>query len=440
MKISIVGSGHVGLVSGVCFAEMGHDVLCVDHDEEKLAQFKQGKVPFYEPELQELLTKHFKSGKLTFSGKTEDAVAFGQAIFICVGTPSDADGKANMAYVEAVARTVAENLTDYRLVIEKSTVPIKTSERISRTIARYVRGDVQFDVASNPEFLREGSAIQDTLHPDRVVFGVPSAKAETLLREIYAPMECPIVCTSVGSAELIKHASNSFLALKITYANWLSRLCEASGADISEVVNGMGLDARIGHQFFGAGIGYGGSCFPKDVDALAHISEELGVEAPIIREISKTNKSQLQRFYDSIERELWVLKDKTLAVWGLAFKPETDDLRDAPAIRLIQKLLDAGAIIRGHDPVAMPNTRKVFGDSMYFANDPIDAVQGADALIVCTEWKAYVETDLAKVKAALRVPLIFDGRNCLDREKVKALGMTMFGIGKEPIKHEMESE
>ncbi|MEE9312068.1 MAG: UDP-glucose/GDP-mannose dehydrogenase family protein, partial [Planctomycetota bacterium] len=359
MKISIVGSGHVGLVSGVCFAEMGHEVLCVDHDEAKLAQFKQGIVPFYEPELQDLLTKHFKSGKLKFSGKTEDAVSFGQAIFICVGTPSDADGKANMAYVEAVARTVAENLTDYRLVIEKSTVPIKTSERISRTIARYVRGDVQFDVASNPEFLREGSAIQDTLHPDRVVFGVPSAKAETLMREIYAPMGCPIVCTSVGSAELIKHASNSFLALKITYANWMARLCEASGADISEVIHGMGLDKRIGHQFFGAGIGYGGSCFPKDVDALAHIAEELGVEAPIIREISKTNKEQLNRFYDQIEHELWVLKDKTLAVWGLAFKPETDDLREAPAIRLIQRLINAGANVRGHDPVAMPNTKAV---------------------------------------------------------------------------------
>lgn len=433
MKISVVGSGHVGLISGVCFAEKGHEVLCVDHDTEKLAKLKKGEVPFYEPGLPELLKKHVASKKVTFSDRTEDAVEFGQAIFICVGTPSGETGKADMSYVERVARTVAENLKDYRLVIEKSTVPIKTSERIRRTISRYIKGDIQFDVASNPEFLREGSAIEDTLKPDRVVVGVDSAKGESLLREIYKGFDCPIVVTSVGSAELIKHASNSFLALKITYANWLARLCEVSGADVDQVVNGMGLDHRIGHHFFGAGIGYGGSCFPKDVDALAHISEELGLEAPMIRLISETNKSQLERFYQKIESELWVLNDKTLAIWGLAFKPNTDDLREAPALRLINLLKQAGAKLRVHDPVAMPNTRKVHPD-LYYANDPIDAVNGADALIVCTEWPQYKEADLAKVKASLRVPLIFDGRNCIDRKRVAELGMTLFGIGKEPVK------
>ncbi|MCA8945894.1 MAG: UDP-glucose/GDP-mannose dehydrogenase family protein [Planctomycetes bacterium] len=433
MKISVIGSGHVGLVSGVCFAEKGHEVLCVDHDTDKLAQLKKGDVPFYEPGLPELLKKHVASKKLTFSGRTEDAVEFGQAIFICVGTPSTERGKADMSYVEKVARTIAENLKDYRLVIEKSTVPIKTGERIRRTITRYIKGDIQFDVASNPEFLREGSAIEDTLKPDRVVVGVDSAKGESLLREIYKDFNCPIVATSVGSAELIKHASNTFLALKITYANWLARLCEASGADVQEVVHGMGLDHRIGHQFFGAGIGYGGSCFPKDVDALAHISEELGVEAPLVRLISETNKSQLDAFYQRIESELWVLHDKTLAIWGLAFKPNTDDLREAPALRLIDKLIAAGAKLRVHDPVAMPATRKRHPD-LYYAKDPIDATSGADALIVCTEWPQYVEADLAKVKASLHVPIIFDGRNCLDRKQVSELGMTLFGIGKEPVK------
>ncbi|MCC7509761.1 MAG: UDP-glucose/GDP-mannose dehydrogenase family protein [Planctomycetes bacterium] len=433
MKISIVGSGHVGLVSGVCFAEKGHEVLCVDHDKDKLAKLKRSESPFFEPGMPELLAKHQASKRLHFSDRTEDAVDFGQAIFICVGTPSTERGKADMSFVEKVARTIAENLKDYRLVIEKSTVPIKTGERIKRTMSRYIKGDVNFDVASNPEFLREGSAIEDTLKPDRVVIGVDSAKAESLLREVYKGFDCPIVVTSVGSAELIKHASNSFLALKITYANWLARLCEASGADVDEVVNGMGLDHRIGKHFFGAGIGYGGSCFPKDVDALAHISEEIGVDAPMIRLISDTNKGQLERFYNMIERELWVLNDKTLAVWGLAFKPNTDDLREAPALRLIDKLKAAGARLRVHDPVAMPNTRKVHPD-VYYASDPIDACNGADALIVATEWPQYKQADLAKVKATLRVPMIFDGRNCIDRKRASELGMTLFGIGKEPVK------
>ncbi len=434
MKLSVVGSGHVGLITGVCFAEKGHEILCVDHDKEKLAKLLKGEVPFYEPGLPELLQKHVASKRIKFSDRTEDAVEFGQAIFICVGTPSTERGKADMSYVEKVARTVAENLKEYRLVIEKSTVPIKTGERIRRTIERYVKGNVQFDVASNPEFLREGSAIEDTLKPDRVVVGVDSAKGESLLREIYGGFNCPIVVTSVGSAELIKHASNSFLALKITYANWLARLCEVSGADVDEVVHGMGLDHRIGPHFLKAGIGYGGSCFPKDVDALAHISEELGLDAPMIRLISDTNKGQLQRFYDKIEKELWVVNDKTLAIWGLAFKPNTDDLREAPALRLIDMLKKAGAKLRVHDPVAMPNTRKVHPD-LYYAKDPLDACQGADALIVCTEWPHYRDTDLTKVKASLRVPMIFDGRNCIDRKKAADLGMTLFGIGKAEVKH-----
>jgi UDPglucose 6-dehydrogenase len=433
MKISVIGSGHVGLVTGVCFAEKGHDVLCVDHDPEKLAKLRRAEAPFYEPGLPEMIKKHTASGKLTFSDRTEDAVEYGQTIFICVGTPSTERGKADMTFVEAVARTIAENLKDYRLIVEKSTVPIKTGERIKRTIGRYIKGDVQFDVASNPEFLREGSAIDDTLNPDRVVIGVDSAKAESLLREVYGGFDCPMVVTSVGSAELIKHASNSFLALKITFANWLSRLCEASGADVEEVVHGMGLDKRIGSQFFRAGIGYGGSCFPKDVDALAYISEELGVDAPMIRMISETNKTQLERFYQLIESELWVLNDKTLAIWGLAFKPNTDDLRDAPALRLINLLLKAGAKLRVHDPVAMPNARKKLPD-LHYANDAIDACNGADALIVCTEWPEYQNADLAKVKATLNVPMIFDGRNCIDRKRAEDLGMTLFGVGKAPVK------
>lgn len=433
MKLSVIGAGHVGLVTAACFAEKGHEILVAEHNVERLAGLNRGEIWFFEPGLKELLHKHVAAKRVRFTSKTEEAVDFGQAIFICVHTPPDPQGRPDMTYVEAVARTIAENLKDYRLVVEKSTVPIKTAERIKRTIGRYVKGDVHFDVASNPEFLREGSAVEDTLKPDRVVCGVDSAKAESLMREVYKGFDCPIVVTSVGSSELIKHASNSFLALKITFANWLARLCEASGADVEQVVHGMGLDHRISHHFLGAGIGYGGSCFPKDVDALAHISEELGVAAPIIRVISETNKSQLERFYSLIERELWVLNEKTLAIWGLAFKPNTDDLREAPALRLIDMLKKAGAKLRVHDPVAMPNTRKVHPD-LYYANDPIDACNGADALIVCTEWAPYKQADLAKVKATLKVPMIFDGRNCIDRKRAGELGMTLFGIGKAPIK------
>ena len=429
MKISIIGSGHVGLISGVCFAERGHEVLCVDHDKEKLAKLRKAEVPFHEPGLPELLKKHHGSKRLRFGDSTAEGVDFGQVIFICVGTPSTERGRADMTFVEAVARDIAERLKDYRLIVEKSTVPIMTGDRIKTTIERYVRGDAQFDVASNPEFLREGSAIEDTLKPDRVVIGVDSAKAEALLREIYVDYDCPVLVSSIGSAELIKHASNSFLALKISFANWLSRLCEASGADIHQVTAGMAEDHRIGPHFLNAGIGYGGSCFPKDVEALAHISEELGVEAPLIREISRINRQQIERFHRKIEKELWVLKDKTIAIWGLAFKPHTDDVRDAPAFNLIEMLLADGASLRVHDPYAMEATRRRFPD-LYFAKDAIDATRNADALVVCTEWPEYAEADLAKVKASLRVPTIFDGRNCLDRKKAEELGLRLFGIGK----------
>lgn len=433
MKISIIGSGHVGLISGVCFAEKGHEVLCVDHDADKLAKLRNAEVPFFEPGLPELLKKHHSQKRLRFSDSTAEAVKFGQAIFICVGTPSTERGKADMTFVEKVARDIAEHLTEYRLIVEKSTVPIMTGERVKATIQRYVRNEVHFDVASNPEFLREGSAIEDTLKPDRIVLGVDSGKAETLLREIYAGYQCPFVVTSIGSAELIKHASNSFLALKISFINWVSRLCEVSGADVHEVARGMGLDHRIGPHFLNAGIGYGGSCFPKDVDALAHISEDLGLDAAPIRLISAINKGQIDRLHERLEKELWVLKDKTIALWGLAFKPNTDDIREAPALALISRLLKDGARLRVHDPVAMPAVRKLHPD-LYFAKDPLDATSGADALVVCTEWPVYRETDLAKLKANLRVPLVFDGRNCLDRKRAGELGLTLLAVGKPDLR------
>ncbi len=432
MKISIIGSGHVGLTTGICFAEKGHEVLCVDHDNDKLARLRNGEVWFYEPKLPELLKKHHANKRLRFTDSTSEAVKFSQAVFICVGTPTGDSGKADMRFVEKVARDIAETITDYRLIVEKSTVPIMTGERVKATIRRYVKGDAHFDVASNPEFLREGSAIDDTLKPDRIVIGVDSAKAETLLREVYAPFEAPMIVTSIGSAELIKHASNSFLALKISFINWIARVCEASGADVHEVARGMGLDARIGPHFLNPGIGYGGSCFPKDVEALAAIAEELDVEAALIRQISQINREQRERFFDAIQQELWVLQDKTLAIWGLSFKPNTDDLREAPSVALAQKLIKAGAKLRVHDPVAMPAFKKVVPEA-YFARDPLDATSGADALLVCTEWPQYREIDLAKVKATLRVPLIFDGRNCLDRTRAEELGMTLIGIGKQRI-------
>lgn len=433
MKVSIIGAGHVGLVTGVCFAEKGHQVLCVDSDSEKIEMLKSGKMPIYEPGLEEMCNRHAADGKLKFSTSNKEAVEFGKVIFVCVGTPSDANGRADMTYIEQVTKEIAESMTEYRIIAEKSTVPVLTGERVKLTIERYRKSDVPFDVVSNPEFLREGSALEDTLRPDRVVMGVSSSRAEEIMRELYEDFGAPVLVTDIRSSELIKHASNAFLAMKISFANAMSRICELSGADVKEVMQGAGLDPRIGNTFLNAGVGYGGSCFPKDVDALVAISSSLGYDLSLIRAVQDINREQLDHFLAKIERELWVLKGKKIAMWGLSFKPHTDDTREAPAIKIARMLMERGAKVKAFDPVTMPKAKKLLPD-IELAENALDACVDADCLLLMTEWQEFIDTDLEEVKSRLKVPMIFDGRNSLDREKAGELGFVYHGVGRKPVR------
>ncbi len=430
MRISIIGSGHVGLVTGVCFAERGHTVLCVDHDPAKIKALKAGKAPFYEPGLQELLDKH-RSGKLLqFSASTPEAVEFGEVIFICVSTPNIPGGGVDMRYFESVSRDIARALTGkYRVIVEKSTVPVKTSERVRECIERYAKKGAKFDVASNPEFLREGMAVHDALNPDRIVIGTASKQAEQLLRKVYAGFESKLLTTSIQSAELIKLASNAYLAMRVSFVNAVSRICELGGADIDEVTKGMGLDPRIGPHFLKAGLGYGGSCFSKDVEGMYHMAGELGYSMNLLKEVQRINEDQWLHMVSRVEKELWVLSGKTVALWGLSFKPGTDDIREAPAVKVARELTKRGAIVRAYDPHAMENVKKILPD-LTFAKNALDAAKGADALVLCTEWQEFLEQDMAKVKAVMNVPLVFDGRNVLKAGALKRLGFTYHAVGK----------
>jgi len=429
MQLSIIGSGHVGLVSGLCFAEKGHTVLCVDHDAAKIKKLKAGKVTFHEPHMQELLTKHIAAKTISFSTDTKDAVDFGAAIFVCVSTPSMPDGNVDMRYFEAVSRDIAEHISEYRVIVEKSTVPIKTSSHMRANIERYLTREVDFDVASNPEFLREGQAIDDTLNPDRIVCGVTSHKAARVMQEVYAPFTAPLLMTTIQSAELIKLASNAFLATRLSFINAISRICELGGANIQEVAEGMGLDKRIGKHFLSAGIGYGGSCFPKDVSGMYHVSKALGYDFELLGEVQRVNEDQWQHFLARLEDTLWVLNGKTIALWGLAFKPDTDDIREAPALKIANALIAKGAKVVGYDPAANENAKGEVPD-IHTVESALEACKDADALMICTEWSEFADVDLAEVKSALRVPVIFDGRNQLDPDTVKAAGFHSVSVGR----------
>ena len=433
MKIAIIGSGYVGLVTGTCFAELGNDIICVDNDKTKVKSLKEGEIPFYEPGLQELVTRNVKEGRLSFTDKIGEAVEFAEVIFIAVGTPSRPNGEADLSYVDNVAREIAEHMKSYKLVVEKSTVPVETGEKVMQTIKRYNKQNIPFDVASNPEFLREGSAIEDFLKPDRVVVGVQSEKAASILRKLYEPLNSNIIITDIKSAEIIKHASNSFLATKISFINAVANICEVSGADIQKVSEGMGFDKRIGKQFLYAGIGYGGSCFPKDVDAFVTIAERKGYDFGLLKEVQRINKDQRKRFVKKIEEALWVPKGKTIAVWGLAFKPNTDDLREAPSIDIIGSLLKEGASIKAYDPVAMERMKEIFPDITYCKN-PYEAAQDADAIVLVTEWNEFKQIDLKKIKNSVKYPLIVDGRNVYAPEDMEALGFHYISIGRREIK------
>ncbi|MBI5368610.1 MAG: UDP-glucose/GDP-mannose dehydrogenase family protein [Planctomycetes bacterium] len=429
MKLSIIGTGHVGLVTGGCFAEYGHQVVCVDSDARKIDLLRSRRMPIYEPGLEELVLRHVDAGRLRFSTDIKDAVRDGEIIFICVGTPALAGGRADMSYIDKVSRDIAANLEEYRVVVEKSTVPVQTGRNVKMLIGKYVKKDVPFDVASNPEFLREGSAIADTLHPERVVIGVESGRAEELLRKAYAPFNAKIVVTDIHSAELIKHASNAYLAMKISYINAIAAVCEASGADVEQVADGMGMDSRIVRSFLNAGIGYGGYCFPKDVEALIHISQEMGYDFGLLREVQRINLDQRERFVKKVEKELWVIKDKTIGLLGLSFKPNTDDVRESPAIEVAKKLLERGARIRAYDPKGSEKAARIL-EGVTFCKDPYEAATGADALALVTEWQEFKTLDFARIKGVMAHPTLIDGRNLLDPATMRKLGFTYRSVGR----------
>ncbi len=432
MKISIIGTGYVGLVTGSCFAELGNRVICADNDALKIKGLKKGVIPIYEPGLKELVAKNTKKKRLKFSSSISEAVRSSDIIFITVGTPSSDTGEADLTGIENVARNIALNINSYKLIVEKSTVPVETGLWVKRTIATYIRKKVKFDVASNPEFLREGSAIADFMHPDRVVIGAESKLARDLLVELYKPLKSHIVVTDIKSAELIKHASNSFLATKISFINAIARICDKVGADITEVAFGMGLDKRIGPGFLNAGIGYGGSCFPKDLDAFIHISQNLGYDFKLLKNVREINSQQQHLLLHKLKENLWILKDKFIGVLGVSFKPDTDDIRNAPSVDIINYLEKEGAHIRLYDPSAMPKAKKLL-KKVHFCQDAYSAARGSDCLLILTEWDEFKSLDLAKIKGLLKRPLIVDGRNMFKPQDMQKKGFTYISIGRQGV-------
>jgi len=434
MDISIIGSGYVGLVTGACFADVGHNVICVDNDEGKIKTLQAGRIPIYEPGLEEIVHRNVSAHRLHFSSSIREGVEKSQIVFIAVPTPPQSNGDVDLSFIEKVSREIADILTDYRVIVDKSTVPVKTGERVAETIKRYNRHGAKFDVVSNPEFLREGCAIRDLMHPDRIVIGAQSQHAVDLMKKVYEPFMAPVLVTGINSAELIKHAANSFLALKISYINAISAICDASGADVEKVADGIGMDRRIGRQFLNAGIGYGGSCFPKDVAAFIHISEQLGVPFTLLKEVQGINAGQKERFLKLIRDTLWVLREKKIAVWGLTFKPNTDDVRSSVAIELVDAMLREGAHVSVYDPKGMEKARelKAIADAK-FAASALEAVDGAEALVIATEWNDFANVDFAAVKQRMTTPIVFDGRNLLNPETMGELGFHYHSIGRTSV-------
>jgi UDPglucose 6-dehydrogenase len=448
MKITVIGAGYVGLTTAACFAQIGHDVFCSESDFEKLGKLRAGVMPIYEPHLEPIVAAAVANGKLVFGG-TEEGIDHGEVIFICVGTPPLPNGDADLSAIERLARDIAKRAKGYRLVVEKSTVPVLTGSQLRKHISNHSSKSLECDVASNPEFLREGSSIYDLLHPDRIVVGTDTAKATEILREIYAPIiegrfKCPLhancencnkvrfLVTDTNSAELIKHASNSFLAMKISFINMVADLCEAVGADISMVAEGMGLDPRIGAAFLNPGIGFGGFCFPKDVQAFRRIGEKNGCDFTLLQAVEDINKARIKLFLDKLREELWVINGKKIAVWGLAFKPNTDDIRFAPAMALIQELQREGAIISAYDPQAMDKAKASIPDIRY-CSSPYEASKSADAILIATEWDEFRGIDWLRVAAVVDRPLILDGRNVLNQAEIAQHGFHYVGIGKAPL-------
>jgi len=450
--IAVLGMGHVGLPTALGFAELGWQVLGADDMVEKIDHLKSGKATFYEPDMQELLTRHLASGRFQPTKDVDAAVAAARVVFVCVGTPQREDGAADLSQIEAVARTIARNLNGYKLVVEKSTVPASTAERIKRTIGRYARTESsangsngraargaakvatpRFDVASNPEFLQEGKAIHNFFHPERIVIGVESDQARELLEEIYRPLKCPIVVTDLATSELIKHSANAFLSTKISFINMISDICEAVGADVSSVARGIGLDPRIGQQFLNAGIGFGGYCFPKDLKALIHLAEEHGAPCGILRAVEDVNLRRIEVFMEKLRHALWVLQGKKIAILGLAFKPLTDDIRESPALRVVEEVLKEGAAVRLYDPEAMAATQQVYPEAqgrVDYCRSAYEAARGAHAVLITTEWEEFRKLNWKKLRESMEVPVLVDGRNILDPAAMREAGFEYFGMGR----------
>ncbi|MDH7569953.1 MAG: UDP-glucose/GDP-mannose dehydrogenase family protein [Armatimonadota bacterium] len=435
MKITIIGTGYVGLVTAVGFAELGHHVLGVDQDVEKVSRLKAGDPVIYEPGLPELMARQQASGRLHFTTEIAEGVAYAPIAFICVGTPPRPDGSADLSQMEAVAREVAASISEYRLVVEKSTVPVHTSNWIHRTLRLYSRPGAEFEVASNPEFLREGSAVHDFFHPDRIVLGVPSPRAASILEEIYAPFQCPKIVTDPNTAEIIKHACNSFLALKISYINLMADLCERAEADVEVVARAMGLDQRIGAQFLQAGLGYGGACFPKDIQAFIRIGEEHGLDFGLLRKADEVNQGRAPAVLQKLKRALWVLEGKEVAILGLAFKPNTDDVRGSQSLAVAQALLENGARLRLYDPHAAEKAKKVLppGECVTYAPSAMEALRGANACVLATAWDEFRALDLAAAARAMQTPIMVDARNFFDPDAARAAGLEYHCMGRKPV-------
>ncbi len=431
MKIAIIGTGYVGLVTGTCFSETGNDIVCVDIDADKITLLNQGHVPIYEPGLDELIKRNMKEGRLSFSTDTREAIHNALFIFICVGTPPKDDGSADLGYVWSVAEEIGKHINSYKIVVTKSTVPVGTTEQVRQIIAKQT--NEQFDVASNPEFLKEGAAVDDFMKPDRVVIGTDDPRVDELMKELYSPFVRtgkPILAMDIRSSELTKYAANAMLANRISFMNEIANLCDKIGADINSVRIGMGSDPRIGTSFLFPGVGYGGSCFPKDVRAIVEVAKKAGYEMKILPMVEEVNNFQKRVLADKvIDYFQGDVKGKKIAVWGLAFKPKTDDMRDAPSIEIISRLLDSGASIEAYDPVAMEETQKIFGDRIKYGSKNYDVLNNADGLLVVTEWNEFREPDFDKVLSLMKNPVIFDGRNIYSAKKLKARGFDYFGIG-----------
>ncbi len=431
MKIAIIGTGYVGLVTGSCFAETGNDVICVDNNEEKIRLLKDGKVPIYEPGLDDFLKRNVNEGRLSFTTDIKDAIEKSLFIFICVGTPPSDDGSADLSSVWAVAKDIGQHINGYKIVVTKSTVPVGTTEQVKKIIGELTTEP--FDTASNPEFLKEGAAVDDFMKPDRVVIGVEDPRVAELMKELYSPYVRtgnPVIKMDIKSSELTKYAANAMLATRISFINEIANLCDTIGADVNSVRIGMGSDPRIGHSFLFPGVGYGGSCFPKDVKAIIEVSRRAGYNMKILPMVEEVNEAQKTILADrTIAYFGGSLKGKKIAVWGLSFKPKTDDMRDAPSIIIINKLIEAGAVVQAYDPVAMDEAAKVFGDRIKYASKNYDAAKDADALMIVTEWNEFREPDFEKLLSIMKKPVIFDGRNIYKSEKIKGLGFEYFCMG-----------